>query len=643
MTLNSSPMKGSRGEHFPPGDRSRPGSPGSRPPTAGGPIRNFSIIAHIDHGKSTLADRLMELTGALAGLPQPEQALDDMELERERGITIKASAVRLNYQDYVLNLIDTPGHVDFSYEVSRSLAACEGAILVVDAVEGIQAQTIANFTLATSEGLTIVPVVNKIDLPSASPEVVASELQHLCHVARDQVIFLSAKTGEGVEELLQAIIARIPPPQTNADLPLKALVFDSSYDEYRGVVANVRVFQGTFKPKDRILFMASKQTYEVQELGVFTPRMTPTTSLRAGEVGYVIAGIRDIAHARVGDTITSVDDPAREPLPGYRPAKPMVFCGLYTQEAGKFEALRSAFLKLSLNDASFTFEPHNSPALGFGFRCGFLGLLHMDIVQERLEREHNIPLIATAPSVAYQIVSRNGRTTTISNPDAFVDPGREGSTKEPFVLLTATTPAQFVGPCMELAQSRRGEFKNMTYHVPGNSAAHPLIQPQTYTLFNKVTLEYEMPLSEILFDFFEQLKARTSGFASYDYEFLEFRTSNLVKLSILVNKDPVDALSCILHQSHAYQAGKKILHNLKKSIPRQLFEVDLQAAIGSKVIAAERVTPLRKDVTAKLYGGDVTRKNKLRDKQKAGKKRMKKIGKVQLPQEAFLSILQIRE
>jgi len=621
-------------------------------PLARDAIRNFSIIAHIDHGKSTLADRILEITGALEGLPRTEQALDDMELERERGITIKASAVRLTYQGFILNLIDTPGHVDFSYEVSRSLAACEGAVLVVDAVEGIQAQTLANFSLATSQGLTIIPVVNKIDLPSANPDAVAAELQHLCNVPRDQILFLSAKTGQGVDQLLQAIIRRIPPAQTDTSLPLKALIFDSSFDQYRGVIALVRIFQGSVRPKDRVIFMASGHSYEVQELGTFTPKMSPSPSLQAGEVGYIIAGIKEVAHAAVGDTVTLADNPAPTPLSGYKPAKPMVFCGLYPQEPGRFESLRTAFQKLSLNDASFAFDPHNSPALGFGFRCGFLGLLHMDIIQERLEREYNIPLVATAPSVAYEVVLPDGQTVSVSNPDAFPDLTRDVVSKEPFALLTITTPAQFVGTCMELVQSRRGQFKNMTYHVPDEPNTYTPTLPQAPTPSNseirhefdqKATLEYEIPLSELLFGFFDQLKARTSGYASYDYSFLEFRPSDLVKLSVLVNDDPIDALSSILHRSHASASGRRILRNLKATIPRQLFDVRIQASIGSKIIAAERIAPYRKDVIAKLYGGDVTRKIKLLDKQKAGKKRMKKIGKVSLPQEAFLSILQIRD
>jgi len=593
-------------------------------------VRNFCIVAHIDHGKSTLADRILELTGAVPPDQHLDQVLDQMELERERGITIKASAVRLEYLSpsgpHILNLIDTPGHVDFSYEVSRALAACEGALLVVDATQGVQAQTVANFHLAQQQGLTIIPVVNKIDLDSARPQETAAELEELFGIERSEVLFVSAKTGQGVAESLEAVVQRLKPPTGDPNGPLQALIFDSYFDRHRGVVAFVRLFQGALAAGQRIKLMSSGKVFEVDEVGIFTLRQQAVARLEAGEVGYVIAGIKDVRDARVGDTITHADRPAPAPLQGYRPAKPMVFCGFYPIEPGRYEALKDALEKLSLNDAALHFQPESSVALGLGFRCGFLGVLHLDITQERIEREHGVEIIATAPSVVYEVVRPNGSTFEVHNPADFPAEGRGFVAREPWVKLTLTCPNAYVGPSMELAQQRRGQFINMTYHHAA-----------------KVTLEYEIPLGEIIFDFFEQLKSRTSGYASYDYEFLGYRDSDLTRLNVLVNGEPVDALSTIVHRSEAYAQGKSLVERLRKEIPRQLFEVRVQAAAGNKIIASETIPALRKHVTAKCYGGDITRKRKLLEKQKAGKKRMKQIGRVEVPQEAFLSILKVRE
>lgn len=591
-------------------------------------IRNFCIIAHIDHGKSTLADRLLEFTGAVSDREHEDQHLDTMDLERERGITIKLQAVRLEWQapdglDYVLNLIDTPGHVDFTYEVSRSLAACEGALLVVDAVQGVEAQTLANLYLAKEHGLTIIPVINKIDLPAARPEGVILELIDL-GFDPDECLLVSAKTGQGIEDVLQAIVERIPPPMGSTNEPLRALVFDSHYDSYRGVVAYLRIMEGVLTPGDDVLLMAAGKKYQVDELGVFKPRATPVTSLRAGEVGFMAAAIKDVRDCRVGDTVTHWEKPAKEPLPGYRPAKPMVYAGLYPVDSADYEELKEALLKLQLNDAALTFEPETSEALGFGFRCGFLGLLHMEIIQERLEREYGLDLITTAPSVVYKVTTKDGKVLEIENPAKFPPQGDLAQIEEPFVLAEIITPSEFVGAAMDLCQDRRGSLQNMSY-LEGD----------------RVRLEYELPLAEIMYDFFDRLKSRTRGYASLDYRPSGYKVSNLVRLDILVHGDRVDALSVIVHRDAAAQRGRQLVEQLRELIPRQQFEVPIQAALGSRVIARETVRALRKNVLSKCYGGDVTRKRKLLERQKEGKRRMKQVGKVEIPQEAFMAVLRV--
>ena len=593
-------------------------------------IRNFCIVAHVDHGKSTLADRILERTGALPKDRLVEQVLDQMDLERERGITIKASAIRLQYshqgEDYTFNLIDTPGHVDFAYEVSRALAACEGALLVVDASEGVQAQTLANHHLVSQQGLKIIPVISKIDLPTADVAAAAKEMEELLGLPSEDIMLVSGKTGEGVDALIQAIPERLPPPRGHRDAPLQALVFDSYFDRHRGVVVFLRVFSGQIELGQRIRFMGGGGQFEVGELGTLALGLQPAKALAAGEVGYLMASIKNVRDARIGDTVTSAARPSLAPLLGYRAPKPMVFCGFYPVESGKYSALADALEKLSLNDASLHFQGESSVALGLGFRCGFLGLLHLDITQERLEREYGMEIVATAPSVVY-LVSRPGKPVQeIRNPADLPDPTPHQSLQEPFVRLTVTCPTEYIGACMELTQQHRGEFVSVAYHQQ-----------------RKVTIEYDIPLAEILFHFFDHLKARSSGYASYDYEFLEHRDSHLVKLTVLVNGDPVDALSAIVHRSEAMPHGRKMVEQLRKLIPRQLFEVRIQAAAGSRIIASERIPPMRKHVTAKCYGGDITRKRKLLERQKEGKRRMKQLGKVVVPQEAFLSILRVRD
>jgi GTP-binding protein LepA len=593
-------------------------------------IRNFSIIAHIDHGKSTLADRFLELTGAVGADHRP-QLLDSMELERERGITIKAQAVRAAYrardgETYHLHLIDTPGHVDFSYEVSRSLAACEGALLVVDAAQGVEAQTVANTYAAVEAGLELIPVVNKVDLPSAEPERVAAEITDLVGGDPDEVLRISAKTGEGVGEVLEAIVARIPPPEGNPEAPPRALIFDSEFDPYRGVIAYVRLIDGGFERREPIVAMQAGTEAEIDELGYFEPEMTPAQRMGAGEVGYVITGIKDVARLRVGDTLTSRQSPAAEPLPGYREVKPMVFCGLFPIDTDRYEDLRDALDRLALNDAALSFEPETSQALGFGFRCGFLGLLHMDIVRERLEREYGLELLATTPNVRYEVDLRGGDRVDVRSPAEMPDPAAIERVMEPYIRATVITPVHHVGAVIELCQSRRGVHVDIHYLSP-----------------ERVQLRYDLPLAEIVLDFYDQLKSRTAGYASLDYEQLGNRPSDLVKLDVLLAGDRVDALSVIVHSDEAYRAGRALVERLQKTIPRQLFDVPVQAAIGSRVLARETVKALRKDVTAKLYGGDVTRKRKLLEKQKAGKKRMKQVGRVEVPQEAFLSVLELDE
>lgn len=593
-------------------------------------VRNFSIIAHIDHGKSTLADRILELTHTIPEREMIEQVLDRMDLERERGITIKAQTIRITYrsqdgQDYILNLIDTPGHVDFTYEVSRSLAACEGALLVVDAAQGVEAQTVANAYLALENDLEIIPVINKIDLPNADPDRIKHEIEEALGIDVSGTLLVSAKTGEGIPDVLEAIVQRVPPPSGEPDKPLRALIFDSYYDSYRGVIVSVRVVDGKVSPKTKIMLMSNKKTFEVEEVGHLRLKMFPAKEIAAGEVGYLIAGIRDASDTKVGDTITDIAKPATEPLPGYKEVKPMVFCGLYPLEGGEYENLREALAKLKLNDPSFIYEPETSKALGFGFRCGFLGLLHMEIVKERLEREYKLELLATAPNVAYQITKKSDKSIlTVRNPADFLPLGEAESVEEPFVSIMILTPPDYVGSVMELCQERRGEFKNMTYLSE-----------------NRVELSYHLPLSEVIFDFFDQLKSRSRGYATLDYEHIGYKKSDLVKLEILLAGEPVDALSTIVHHDEAYGRGRALVEKLQKIIPRQFFEVPIQAAIGSKIIARETVKAKRKDVLAKCYGGDVTRKRKLLERQKEGKKRMKQFGKVEVPQEAFLAMLKV--
>ena len=590
-------------------------------------IRNFCIIAHIDLGKSTLADRLMEYTGTLSQREMREQFLDTLDLERERGITIKLTPVRLEYkardgQTYILNLIDTPGHVDFTYEVSRSLAACEGALLVVDASQGIEAQTLANVYQAMEQDLEIIGVLNKIDLPNAEPERVIDEMGDVLGIVPSDIIRVSAKLGQGVEEVLEALVARVPPPRGDAGRPLQALIFDSYFDSYRGAISYIRVFQGQIKKGDLIRMMATGKEYEVSEIGIFTPRMKPVEVLKAGEVGYLAAGIKNVLDTRVGDTITSAKTPAPAPLPGYRRIKPVVFCGLYPVENSEFERLRDALEKLRLNDASLQFEPETSEALGFGFRCGFLGLLHMEIITERLEREYNLELIITAPSVVYQVLLENEEVIEVDNPAQWPPIGQIRQVKEPYVQSTIMVPDDFIGSIMELCQEKRGTFKNMEYLSP-----------------HRVMLVYDMPLSEIIYDFFDALKSRTKGYASFDYEIIGYVESELVKLDIMLNGEIVDALSFIVHKDKAYPRARTIVEKLRRIIPRQLYEVAIQASIGSRIIARENVKARRKDVLAKCYGGDITRKKKLLEKQKEGKKRMKQIGRVEVPKETFISVL----
>jgi GTP-binding protein LepA len=594
-------------------------------------IRNFSIIAHIDHGKSTLADRILELTGAVDPRKHMPQLLDSMELERERGITIKAQAVRVEYatgdgQPYHLHLIDTPGHVDFSYEVSRSLAACEGALLVVDAAQGVEAQTVANTYAAVEAGLELIPVLNKVDLPSAEPERVAGEIVDLIGGDPDQVLRISAKTGEGVRDVLDAIVERIPPPAGDPDAPPRALIFDSEFDQYRGVVAYVRMVDGAFRHGERIAAMQAGTEADIDEVGFFTPTMRAAPGMTAGEVGYVITGIKDVAKLRVGDTLTARDRSAAGALPGYREVRPMVFCGLFPIDTDNYEDLRDALERLALNDAALSYEPETSQALGFGFRCGFLGLLHMDIVRERLEREYDLELLATTPNVSYEVRLTNGDVVDVHSPVEMPDPASIDEIAEPYIRASVICPSGYVGQVMELCQGRRGTHVDMHYLSP-----------------ERVQLRYELPLAEIVLDFYDQLKSRTAGYASLDYEPIGNRPSELVKLDVLLAGEPVDALSVIVHRDNAYPAGKALVERLSKTIPRQLFDVPVQAAVGSRVLSRETVKALRKDVTAKLYGGDVTRKRKLLEKQKKGKKRMKQVGQVEVPQEAFLAVLEIDE
>jgi GTP-binding protein LepA len=594
-------------------------------------IRNFSIIAHIDHGKSTLADRILEITGAIDPSKMRAQVLDSMDLERERGITIKAQAVRVEYrasdgQTYHLHLIDTPGHVDFSYEVSRSLAACEGALLVVDAAQGVEAQTVANTYMAIESGLELIPVINKIDLPGAEPDRVAGEISDLLGGDTGEIHRISAKTGEGVLEVLEAIVERIPPPAGDQGAPPRALIFDSEFDQYRGVIAYVRMVDGKFSKRGQIVAMQTGTEAEIDDIGFFTPEMRAVPGLSAGEVGYVITGIKDVARLRVGDTLTARDQPAAEALPGYREVKPMVFCGLYPIDTDRYEDLRDALDRLSLNDAALSYEPETSQALGFGFRCGFLGLLHMDIVRERLEREYDLELLATTPNVRYEVQLIGGETVDVRSPTEMPDPASIEEIREPYIRATIIAPVDYVGAVMELCQGRRGEHVDIHY-----------LSPQ------RVQIRYDLPLAEIVLDFFDLLKSSTRGYASLDYEPIGNRASDLVKLDVVLAGETVDALSQIVHRDRAYDAGRALVERLQKTIPRQLFDIPVQAAVGSRVLARETVKALRKDVTAKLYGGDVTRKRKLLEKQKKGKKRMKQVGSVEVPQEAFLAVLEIDE
>jgi GTP-binding protein LepA len=592
-------------------------------------IRNFSIIAHIDHGKTTLSDRLMERTGALSQREMTEQFLDSMDLERERGITIKQHSVRLVYrardgQDYVLNLIDTPGHVDFTYEVSRSLAACQGALLVVDASQGVEAQTLANAHLASDARLEIVPVINKIDLPGAETEKAREQIEQVIGIDASQAILASAKQGIGIDEILEAIVTRMPPPQGDPDGPMRALVFDSWFDQYRGVIILVHVKDGRLEPKMKVRLMASGGLYEVEQVGVFTPKPVPVASLSAGEVGFVIAGIKKVSDVAIGDTLTDARNPAPEPLPGFKEIKPMVFAGLFPVDADQYGELRDALEKLRLNDSSFFYEPESSTALGFGFRCGFLGLLHMEIVTERLEREFSLELLITAPSVRYRVKKTSGEVIEIDSPARLPDPGAIEAIEEPIITATILTKDEHVGAILKLCQDKRGIQKTLNYITT-----------------TRVMIEYELPLNEILLDFYDRLKSASKGYASLDYQFTGYWTSPLVKLDILVNGDPVDALSLIVHKDTSYERGKSLVEKMRKIIPRQMFEIAIQAAIGSRVIARESVQALRKNVIAKCYGGDISRKRKLLEKQKEGKKRMKRVGRVEIPQEAFLAVLQV--
>ncbi len=602
-------------------------------------IRNFCIIAHIDHGKSTLADRLLESTGTVAKRDMSEQLLDSMDLEREKGITIKAAAARVTYKasdgvTYEYNLIDTPGHVDFTYEVSRSLAACEGALLVVDATQGIEAQTLANVYLALNQDLTLIPVLNKIDLPHADPDRVAAELERVVGFSRDEVILASAKDGTGVAEILEAIHQRIPPPKGDPAAPLEALIFDSKYDAYKGVLAYVRVFQGTMKGRDDLWLMQTKRKFEPLEFGTFSPTMVMFPSLECGEVGYVATGLKEVADCRVGDTITSAAHPATAPLPGYRKAKPMVFAGLYPTNSDEYQDLREALDRLSLNDASLVYEPESSAALGFGFRCGFLGLLHLEIVTERLEREYGLELLTTAPGVEYHVVTSNGEEVVVDSPADLPDPSRITEIREPWAKLDIITPSRYIGQVMELVTSRRGAFERMEYLEPESDVA----QGEA-----RVLLEYEVPMAEILVDFYDSLKSSTSGYASMDYELREYRAARLVKVDILVNGTPVDALSLITHNDNATREGRQLVTRLRGLIPRQMFDVPLQAAVGGRIISRETIKAMRKNVLAKCYGGDITRKRKLLEKQAEGKKRMKLVGSVEIPQEAFMAVLRLRD
>ncbi len=592
-------------------------------------IRNFSIIAHIDHGKSTLADRILEYTGVVTAREAREQYLDRMDLERERGITIKAQTVRIPYTDkngekYVLNLIDTPGHVDFGYEVSRSLAACDGALLVVDATQGVEAQTLANVYMALDHDHEVVPILNKIDLPSADPDRVRSEIEESIGLDCTDSVDVSAKTGLNIDQVLEAIVHRLPAPEGNSNAPLKALIFDSWYDSYQGVVVLFRIMDGILKLGDTIHLMASERDYEVVRLGVFSPNAVDVKELGAGEVGFLCANIKELGHARVGDTITLKERPAEEPVPGFKEVKPMVFCGLYPTDAADYENLKTALEKLQLNDAAFSYEPETSTALGFGFRCGFLGLLHMEIIQERLEREFQVELIATAPSVIYKVDTTDGKTMTIDNPAKFPDPAKIAALYEPYVSMDIHVPTEYVGNVLKLCEEKRGIQKNLGFITS-----------------NRAVITYEMPFAEIVFDFFDKLKSGTRGYASMDYTPIDYRDSSLVKLDILLNGAPVDALAVIVHRDNSYHYGRALALKLKRTIPRQMFEVAIQAAIGNKVIARETVSAYRKDVLAKCYGGDISRKRKLLEKQKEGKKRMKRMGNVELPQEAFLAALKV--
>lgn len=592
-------------------------------------IRNFSVIAHIDHGKSTLADRLLEMTGTISQREMEEQLLDTMELERERGITIKAQSARLLYDakdghQYTLNLIDTPGHVDFNYEVSRSLAACEGALLIVDATQGVEAQTLANVYLALEHDLEIIPIINKVDLPSADPERVCKEIEDIIGLDTSEAVMVSAKTGLGVDKVLEAIVEKIPEPKDESDKPLRALIFDSHFDPYKGAIANVRIMEGSVKTGDRIRMMSSGKEFEVIETGVFLPRMYAVKSLECGSVGYFAASMKNVRDCRVGDTVTKADNPAHDALPGYRPATPMVYCGLYPVDTSEYDNLRDALEKLNLNDAALLYEPETSTALGFGFRCGFLGLLHMDVIKERLEREYGLSLITTAPSVIYHVYKTDGEMVAVDNPSLLPDTTKIEHIEEPFVKTTIIIPKDMVGTVMEISQNRRGQYVTMDYLDD-----------------TRVSLVYDLPLNEILYDYFDVLKSSTKGYASLDYELDGYRTSPMVKMDILINGEIVDALSVIVHKDFAARRGRGLVEKLRGLIPRQLFQIPIQAAVGNKIIARENVAALRKDVLAKCYGGDISRKRKLLEKQKEGKKRMKQVGSVEIPQEAFMAVLQV--